>query len=135
MKKNENDFKISVSYRGKVYLFDYGSQAYIFHTGIYNDIPKKYGLKGLREYTNLVHNCYVEDSNRTPLGELSALGPHFACIAMIISFPLCYIGTKVYNSINKTNETNTEFYVAQQWKKMRNKHSDEILAEFYNYAM
>ena len=67
MKKNENDFKISVSYRGKVYLFDYGSQAYIFHTGIYNDIPKKYGLKGLREYTNLVHTCYVEDSNRTPL--------------------------------------------------------------------
>ncbi len=50
----------------------------------------------------------------TPLGELSALGPHFACIAMIISFPLCYIGTKVYNSINKTNETNTEFYVTEK---------------------
>ena len=98
LKKNENDFKISVSYRGKVYLFDYGSQAYIFHTGIYNDIPKKYGLKGLREYTNLVHTCYVEDSNRTPLGELSD-------------------------------------YVAQRWKKMRKMHTDEILAEFYNYAM
>ena len=50
----------------------------------------------------------------TPLGELSALGPHFACIAMIISFPLCYIGTKVYNIINKTNETNTEFYVTEK---------------------
>ena len=54
MKKNENDFKIRVTYRGKVYPFDYGSQAYVFHIGIYNDIPKKYGLKGLRDYTELV---------------------------------------------------------------------------------
>lgn len=46
----------------------------------------------------------------TPLGELSALGPHFACLAMIISFPLCFIGTKIYNSVTKTNEANTEFY-------------------------
>ena len=98
MKKNENDFKISVTNRGRVYPFDYGSQAYIFHTGIYNDIPKNYGLKGLRDYTNLVHACYLDDSNRTPLGELAD-------------------------------------YVAQRWRRMRKKNTDDILAEFYNYAM
>ena len=69
--KNENDFAISVTYKGKEYHFDYGSQAYIFHTGIYNDIPKKYGIKGLLEYTALVQLCYITDINRTSLGELA----------------------------------------------------------------
>ncbi len=50
----------------------------------------------------------------TPLGELSALGPHFACLAMIISFPLCFIGTEIYNGIKKTNEINTEFYKTEK---------------------
>lgn len=98
MKKNKKDFRINVTYKGKTYSFDYGSQAYIFHTGIYNEIPKRYGIRGLMEYTSLVHSCYIDDSNRTPLGELSD-------------------------------------YVAQRWKKMRKKHVDDILAEFYNYAM
>ena len=50
----------------------------------------------------------------TPLGELSSLGPHFACIAMIISFPLCFIGTHIYNAISKTNAVNSEFYEVEK---------------------
>lgn len=49
-------------------------------------------------------------SAETPLGQLSAMGPHFACLAMAISFPLCIIGTKVYNSVKKTEELNEAFY-------------------------
>ena len=66
-----DDIKIQITYRGKTYNFIYGSQAYIFHTGLYNDVQKKYGIKGLLEYVSLVNACYLKDSNRTPLGALS----------------------------------------------------------------
>ena len=71
MVKKMDDIKIKITYRGKTYNFIYGSQAYIFHTGLYNGVQKKYGMKGLLEYVSLVHDCYLKDSNRTPLGALS----------------------------------------------------------------
>ena len=64
-----SDIRIQVTYKDKIYAFEYGSQAYIFHTGIYNEIDLNYGIDGLLEYTALVHECYLSDSNRTPLGE------------------------------------------------------------------
>lgn len=36
-----SDIKIQVTYKDKTYAFEYGSQAYIFHTGIYNEIAEK----------------------------------------------------------------------------------------------
>lgn len=66
-----DEIQIQITYKNKTYNFTYGSQAYIFHTGIYNDVDKKYGIKGLLEYVSLVNACYLKDSNRTPLGALS----------------------------------------------------------------
>ena len=66
-----DDIKIQITFRKKTYNFSYGSQAYIFHAGIYNDVHKKYGIKNLLEYVELVNACYLKDSNRTPLGALS----------------------------------------------------------------
>ena len=64
------DIKIQVTYKDNVYAFEYGSQAYIFHTGIYNDVDDRFGIDGLLEYVNKIHECYLSDDNRTPLGEL-----------------------------------------------------------------
>ena len=66
-----DNIKIQITYNGKIYAFEYGSQAYIFHTGIYNDIDKEYGIDALLEYVAIVHNCYLSDCNCTPLGKLS----------------------------------------------------------------
>ena len=65
-----SDVKIQITYKYDIYAFEYGSQAYIFHTGIYNDVYGKYSIDGLLDYTALVLDCYLSDSNRTPLGEL-----------------------------------------------------------------
>ena len=67
----ENGFAVKVTHEGVEYRFHYGSEAYIFHTGIYNDIHERYGIKGLLEYVSVVHDCYISDSNRTPLGALA----------------------------------------------------------------
>ncbi len=45
----------------------------------------------------------------TPVA-ISAMGAHFACASMILSFVLCAAGTLIYNGINKTKEVNEEFY-------------------------
>jgi hypothetical protein len=66
----EKELKFTVTYGKHTFTFEQGSKAYIFHTGVYNDIDKKYGIKGLLEYVDFVHDCYIEDSNRTPLGSL-----------------------------------------------------------------
>ncbi len=66
-----DNIKITVAFDNQDYKFDYGSQAYIFHTGIYNDIHKEYGIKALLQYVALVQDCYMSDSNRTPLGSLA----------------------------------------------------------------
>ncbi len=67
----KNDFYVTVHYEGKEYRFQYGSEAYIFHTGLYNSIHKKHGMKGLLRYTEIVHECYLKDDNCTPLGALA----------------------------------------------------------------
>lgn len=63
--------EIEIKYRNKTYRFETGAEAYIFHTGIYNDIDRKYGVKALIEYVELVNACYLSDCNRTPLGSLA----------------------------------------------------------------
>ncbi len=63
-----DNIKITIEYKGKTYTFDFGSEVYIFHTGIYNDMDKKYSKKTLLQYTALIQDCYLKDSNRTPLG-------------------------------------------------------------------
>ena len=60
-----------VNYGNYTFNFEQGSKAYIFHTGVYNDIDKKYGIKGLLVYVSFVHDCYISDSNHTPLGALA----------------------------------------------------------------
>ncbi len=65
------ELKFTVTYNGNTYNYTFGSEIYIFHTGIYNEMHKKYSMKTLLKYVNLVQECYLEDSNRTPLGELA----------------------------------------------------------------
>lgn len=67
----KDEFNVTVNYKSKQYNFNFASQAYIFQTGIYNDIEDKYGIDALLEYTDFVHRCYMKDSNRTPLGPLA----------------------------------------------------------------
>ncbi len=62
--------KIQVIYKNKTYNFEFGSQAYIFHTGLYKGMQKR-GIKRLLQYVDFVHACYLRDSNRTPLGALA----------------------------------------------------------------
>lgn len=64
------NISFQVTYNNKNYTFEFGSEVYIFHTGIYNKIDKKYSIKELLNYVRLVHECYLKDTNRTPLGEL-----------------------------------------------------------------
>ncbi len=63
--------KFLIEYKENTYSFEYGSQVYIFHTGIYNEIDIKYGMEELLEYVEFVQECYLKDSNRTPLGSLA----------------------------------------------------------------
>ncbi len=67
----EKQISFQVTYGKHTYSFHFGSEVYIFHTGIYNNMDKKYGLKVLLEYVTLTHECYLKDSNRTPLGALA----------------------------------------------------------------
>jgi len=53
------------------YKFDCGVKAYIFHTGMYNDMHILYGIDTLLEYVGLVFDCYISDCNRTNVGELA----------------------------------------------------------------
>lgn len=64
-------FSVTVNYKGKQFNFNFASQAYVFQTGIYNDIEDNYGINGLLEYTDFVHQCYIKDDRRTPLGPLA----------------------------------------------------------------
>lgn len=68
---NQNKFEVSVSFQGYQYSFPFGSQAYIFHTGILNGFYDGHGIDGLLRYVSFVHQCYLNDSDRTPLGFLA----------------------------------------------------------------
>lgn len=70
MFKTMTDIKVVVTYKGKEYTFDFGSQAYIFHTGVYKGMDER-GEDVFSEYVSVVHECYLKDSNRTNLGELA----------------------------------------------------------------
>ncbi|WP_249311960.1 hypothetical protein [Congzhengia minquanensis] len=59
--------KFYTEYNGNKYEFESGAEAYIFHTGIYNEVPEERLLK----YVAFVFSLYLKDSNRTPLGELA----------------------------------------------------------------
>lgn len=67
----ENKIKFEATYKNTTYAFESGSEAYIFHTGIYNGIDREYGAIILIEYVRKVQDCYLADSNRTPLGALA----------------------------------------------------------------
>ena len=67
----QKELKFTITYGKRTLTFEQGSKAYIFHTGVYNDIDKKYGIKGLLEYVSFVHDCYIADDNATPLGALA----------------------------------------------------------------
>ena len=41
----KNEFHVTVTFEGKEYPFDNGSEAYIFHTGILNDLNKIPGIE------------------------------------------------------------------------------------------
>ncbi len=61
-----DNIKFKVIYNNKTYDFEYGSQVFIFHTGIYRDMQKR-SIKELLQYVNLVQNCYLKDSNKRNL--------------------------------------------------------------------
>lgn len=67
----EKELTFSVTFGKHTFTYQFGSEVYIFHTGIYNNIHKKYGIKGLQEYVAFVQKCYLSDDNRTPLGSLA----------------------------------------------------------------
>lgn len=62
--------KITFEYNGHLLTLDYGFEAYILHTGIYNELDKKYGFEALMRYKLIATECYLSDINRTPLGSL-----------------------------------------------------------------
>ena len=67
----KNEIHVTVTFEGKEYPFDNGSEAYIFHTGILNDLHKIYGTHVLPIYTAIVLDCYRTDGGHTPLGTLA----------------------------------------------------------------
>ncbi|MBQ8848760.1 MAG: hypothetical protein IJ011_00325 [Clostridia bacterium] len=78
---NENEFAVKVIFNGVEYPFAFGSEAYIFHTGVYNGIHKKYGIDGLMRYVTAVHECYIADSRKTPLRDLGDyMARHWASV-------------------------------------------------------
>lgn len=66
-----NDIQIQVKLQNKEFSFDSGAKVYILHTGIYNNIHCRFGIDELLNYTSFVFDCYIADSNQTPLGALA----------------------------------------------------------------
>ena len=69
------NIEIIINFNGQEYKFDSGVKAYIFHTGLYNDMHTLYGLDTLLDYVSVVYSCYISDCNRTNVG---ALGDYIA---------------------------------------------------------
>ncbi len=67
---NENEVKVKVLFQGNEFLFNFGSEAYIFHTTLYNNMHKNYCLDEVLRYVTFVHDCYIDDDNQAPLGSL-----------------------------------------------------------------
>ena len=67
----QKELNFIVMYGKETFCFKQGSKAFILHAGIENEIDEKFGIQGLRKYTNFVHDCYLADINNTPLGALA----------------------------------------------------------------
>lgn len=63
--------QVVVTLNGEAHQFNSGAEAYIFHSGIYNDMLEKYDTLTLRKYVDIIYTAYLADSNRTPLGKLA----------------------------------------------------------------
>ena len=62
--------KIIIEYNNKIYNFENGYEAYIFCAAVNNEFDKTHSTK-LKDFVVLVGECYLKDSNQTPLGALS----------------------------------------------------------------
>ena len=60
------NLSFQVTYNNRNYTFEFGSEVYIFHTGIYNKIDKKYGIKELLNYVRLVHVLLKRQQQNAP---------------------------------------------------------------------
>ena len=63
--------KITIEYKNHVFHYEHGYQAYILDYALYHDIDQKYGINGLKDFVSRVAECYLKDSNTTPLGALT----------------------------------------------------------------
>lgn len=63
--------KITIEYENQVFEYQDGYHAYIFDYAIENDFDKKYGFEELKRFVYRVGQCYLKDSNPTPLGALT----------------------------------------------------------------
>ena len=66
--------KITIEYNDKIYNFEHGYEAYIFCAAINNEFDKTHPNE-LKDFILLVSECYLKDSNQTPLGTLSDYMP------------------------------------------------------------
>ena len=62
--------KITIEYSNKIYNFENGYEAYIFCAAVNNEFDKTHPNE-LKDFVVLVGDCYLKDSNQTPLGALS----------------------------------------------------------------
>ena len=63
--------KITIEHENNIYMYEHGYQAYIFDYALCHDIDKKYGIDELKKFVFRVSECYLKDSNATPLGALT----------------------------------------------------------------
>lgn len=63
--------KITIEYENQVFEYQNDYQAYIFDYAIENEFDKKYGFEELKRFVYRVGECYLKDSNSTPLGTLT----------------------------------------------------------------
>lgn len=60
-----------VIYEGRFFEFDEGLKAHIFHLGLRAGHAKKYGIKSLLYYVEVVSNCYYADSNDPSIEDMA----------------------------------------------------------------
>lgn len=63
-----NEVKFIVRYKNKDYEFQYGSEVYIFHTLLYNDVKC---INKILKMIGIIQAAYLKDDDRTPLGALA----------------------------------------------------------------
>ena len=63
--------KITVEYKDNIFNYEHGYHVYILDYAIYHEIDKKYGIDGLKAFVYRVGECYLKDSNHTPLGAIT----------------------------------------------------------------